>query len=681
MSIVIKEEVLASIPTPATDKTTLFVDIADGKLKRKNDLGTVVDLELGAVSSFNGRIGAVVPASGDYSATLVINTPAGNIAATDVQTAINELDTEKLTTAHAGTGGTAHAQVTTSVDGFMIAADKTKLDGIATGATANAADSFLLDRANHTNTQASSTVTGTAAYIPWFDNSGFLEPNLSLNINGTSNGVFQSLNHQPNNLGGYQINSAYMTFDPLANSPTDNYNVINTTVEFDINSNGFSQGTDGEAAALFNNYFKNFGTGNIGGIAFIKNSFDIGNSTDPITIRGMSYSYGFGSFNNNVTINGPLQGYGFQPNATNAVTFTSAAYTNAFYDAANIQTSVPGWNSGSFSPQIAEIQNNGNYIGVSVNPTIPLFTGNAGFTGVGIFGNLGTIGSNGFQGINMNPQVTSTVNATGLYINMGSITASGSKKAIDVVGDVNINGALQFTGNLNTGKIDAFYAVNPVDGGGDPSTLHSLITSITALNGVTTANADMLAVNTAMLIELQTNSITTSGPLGMGLTPLAVPCVVQTHTGATLDYMNAGIFVLSLDGASTGGTIDRVNLCRSVAIPNGITTVNELVGFLHEAPFGDVGTDSWGFYSASVNANNYFANLVRIGAGSDKVSNAQALEVVGTTQLNGNIGFFGTTEAAQQTGGVATATGTYTATEQGMLQTVYDALRTYGLLS
>lgn len=36
--------------------------------------------------------------------------------------------------AHTGSGGTAHAAVTTSVNGFMIAADKTKLDGIATGA-------------------------------------------------------------------------------------------------------------------------------------------------------------------------------------------------------------------------------------------------------------------------------------------------------------------------------------------------------------------------------------------------------------------------------------------------------------------------------------------------------------------------------------------------------------------
>jgi len=47
----------------------------------------------------------------------------------------------------------------------------------------------------------------------------------------------------------------------------------------------------------------------------------------------------------------------------------------------------------------------------------------------------------------------------------------------------------------------------------------------------------------------------------------------------------------------------------------------------------------------------------------------------------GSIGFFGTTPAYQQTGGAATAGGTYGSTEQTMLQKVYNALRTYGLLT
>jgi hypothetical protein len=56
-----------------------------------------------AVVSFNSRIGAILPAAGDYTATQITNTPAGNIAAVTVQAALNELDTEKERNIVAGT--------------------------------------------------------------------------------------------------------------------------------------------------------------------------------------------------------------------------------------------------------------------------------------------------------------------------------------------------------------------------------------------------------------------------------------------------------------------------------------------------------------------------------------------------------------------------------------------------
>jgi hypothetical protein len=42
----------------------------------------------------------------------------------------------------------------------MTSAERTKLGGVATGATANATDAALRDRATHTGTQASSTIAG-----------------------------------------------------------------------------------------------------------------------------------------------------------------------------------------------------------------------------------------------------------------------------------------------------------------------------------------------------------------------------------------------------------------------------------------------------------------------------------------------------------------------------------------
>lgn len=63
------------------------------------------------------------------------------------------------------TGPTQHAVATTGANGFMSSTDKTKLDGIATGATANSTDAALRDRATHTGTQLASTISNFASTV------------------------------------------------------------------------------------------------------------------------------------------------------------------------------------------------------------------------------------------------------------------------------------------------------------------------------------------------------------------------------------------------------------------------------------------------------------------------------------------------------------------------------------
>jgi hypothetical protein len=67
--------------------------------------------------------------------------------------------TNGIVTSDTGTSATIPAGSTTNAS-LMLPADKSKLDGIATGATANSTDAFLLSRANHTGSQAISTVAG-----------------------------------------------------------------------------------------------------------------------------------------------------------------------------------------------------------------------------------------------------------------------------------------------------------------------------------------------------------------------------------------------------------------------------------------------------------------------------------------------------------------------------------------
>lgn len=64
------------------------------------------------VNSVFGRIGAIVATSGDYTASQITNVPSGNLAATNVQTALNELQTD-IDTRALDSALTAHINDTT----------------------------------------------------------------------------------------------------------------------------------------------------------------------------------------------------------------------------------------------------------------------------------------------------------------------------------------------------------------------------------------------------------------------------------------------------------------------------------------------------------------------------------------------------------------------------------------
>ena len=114
------------------------------------------------VASFNGRTGIVVPQSGDYLIGQISG--AAVVASTgDYNDLINTPSLVFAPISHVGsTGVSEHGVATGAMAGFMAAADKTKLDGITSGATANQTDAYLLNRSNHTGTQPANTVTGLA---------------------------------------------------------------------------------------------------------------------------------------------------------------------------------------------------------------------------------------------------------------------------------------------------------------------------------------------------------------------------------------------------------------------------------------------------------------------------------------------------------------------------------------
>jgi len=445
-------------------------------------------------------------------------------------------------------------------------------------------------------------------------------------INSDTGGLLQSLAIQPNNeSGSFVINNISADIEPISNSPNLQVQAHSTYVNLDSLNSGNTLGTNGTAVKVHNNTINHQNTGAVGDLAFHNNYFNLGNGTDPLTVKGISYSYGFGNLSSGVTVTDNIQGYGFQFNAAAGSSLNNII---GFYDFATITGSVNGYNSYIASPTIAEIQNGNNYSGFQNNAQIANLDGNAGYIGMGIFPTIGAMGTGNFKGMEIGPNITNGSNITGLSIYMDNCVGT-NVKAMEISGDVSINGALSFTGALSIGQLQAFYSSNPIESlDGNPQAMHGLVTEMVALDGVTTTDADVIGVNTAMLIRLEEDSVTTSGALGLGFAALALPCVVETLTNSSLDFMNCAVYALNLSGTSTGGTIDTVNLCRTVAIPNGITTINELRAFEFDLPFGDVGTDIWGLHLSPTSAQNFIGGSLNIGSVTEKVSNSDvALEI------------------------------------------------------
>jgi hypothetical protein len=123
------------------------------------------------VTSVAGRTGAVTIAAADVSGLPAAGTGSTNYCAGNDSrlTDSREWSAATATQAEAEAGSSTSRLAFTPLRVFQAiaawwaaSAAKTKLDGIATGATANSSDATLLARANHTGTQAAGTITGLA---------------------------------------------------------------------------------------------------------------------------------------------------------------------------------------------------------------------------------------------------------------------------------------------------------------------------------------------------------------------------------------------------------------------------------------------------------------------------------------------------------------------------------------
>jgi hypothetical protein len=118
-------------------------DTIDLDLVEDGTVGAPSSSPVPAVTSVNGQTGAVTVAGGGGATNLSASRNGTTVTVAS--------DTGTDATLVAADGSNA---------GVMTAAQQTKLAGVATGATANATDAQLRDRATHTGAQAISTITG-----------------------------------------------------------------------------------------------------------------------------------------------------------------------------------------------------------------------------------------------------------------------------------------------------------------------------------------------------------------------------------------------------------------------------------------------------------------------------------------------------------------------------------------
>lgn len=108
----------------------------------------------------------------------------------DVSALDNRVDTvETNLTAHIGSRGSAHTNVTTTEAGFMSAADKTKLNGIAAGAQVNVATNLSSSYASTAVNIASSTGTTTSINSATTSLAGVLSASDKTKLDGIAAGA------------------------------------------------------------------------------------------------------------------------------------------------------------------------------------------------------------------------------------------------------------------------------------------------------------------------------------------------------------------------------------------------------------------------------------------------------------------------------------------------------------
>lgn len=507
-------------------------------------------------------------------------------------------------------------------------------------------------------------------------------------LNETTKFSNVQLTYQPNNLSAFPTTFSWgVNVDPLQDSPNDGVRLHDFFANLDSAATGFDLGTAGTSLTLLSVGYNLLGNGSVyGGTQYLAMNATIGNGTDPVTVKGHGYAFGFYNVAANATIDGQLQGYGFQPTFNSSAITTSNFSVNAFYDFANLPVAVYGYNGFISNPIIGSIENNHNYNAFSTAPTITTMAGNAGFTAYGCFPTITTLGTGGFNGLFINPTITTQAASSGWSgISIGgTLTTMGATASWQ---GVNLSPII----TTSHGNVTGFNCNTTISGGDADVTMYqgsmtNVSTSSTNLyvlnlNGLTadgvqsSFSADGIRTNlSGILVPLSGQTIQGQHTIFTGFNPTGVGAITGTDIlcnifspdvsfgnigdSIAIGPTGLGVNMVAFAGQTHGhGQMDLLNAVTPTAIFQEDFTLGEwrnvnayvinagytgactkATAFYHEvAGAGLFATTHWGLRVVTPGIENYVESLA-VGTATEKVTNASvAIELGGTTRAFVNL--------------------------------------------
>jgi hypothetical protein len=207
----------------------------------------------------------------------------------------------------------------------------------------------------------------------------------------------------------------------------------------------------------------------------------------------------------------------------------------------------------------------------------------------------------------------------------------------------------------------------------------SVAISITGTSG--TARDGILFGSDSNLYRLAASSLKTDGALTLGTT---LTVGTSASVGTSLSVGTTATVTTSVITPLHTATANMT--CKPSSNPSGAGFTHTVQSGISASLSGADGGDLFLIASAA-NAGKHNGGNVKVNAGlkagAGTTGSILFYKSDGSTKVqeinDTGVGFFATAPVAQQTMGAATAGATYTATEQAMLQAVYNAVRAFGL--